>query len=171
VFTVWMDRFWAKVKKDPEGCWEFVGRTGKVRGSSLEKGGGYAFFGWRGKIMKGHRVSWILEHGEIPAGMCVCHHCDNTRCVRPDHLFLGTQKDNMRDMYKKGRAVRLRGEDHPHTKLTEEQVHEIREASKGEDVVRLARKFGMTNSGVYNIRARRSWGWLPDRETALLPGA
>ena len=79
--------------------------------------------------------------------------------------------DNMRDMFRKGRAVRLRGVDHPHAKLTEEQVYEIREASKGEDVVRLARKFGMTKSAVYNIRRRRTWAWLPEkRETTPLLG-
>ena len=160
-----MDRFWSKVRKEPEGCWEFVGRSGKLRGSSLKKGGGYAFFGWRGKIMMAHRVSWILEHGEIPAGMCVCHHCDNPRCVRPDHLFLGTHAANMRDMAKKGRASRGMG--CPHTKLTEEQVYEIREASKGH-LGQLARKFGVTPGTVYQVRRRRSWAWLPERPAATV---
>ena len=164
-----MDRFWSKVKKG-KGCWEFVGRSGKVTGSSLRKGGGYAPFMWRGKIINAHRVSWILVHGEIPAGMCICHHCDNTRCVRPDHLFLGTQGDNIRDMYRKGRVVRLRGAEHKMAKLTEEQIYEIRAASKHGVLGRLARKFGVSPCTLSAIRTRRSWAWLPDRETPLLPG-
>ena len=166
-----MDRFWSKVRKDPEGCWEFVGRSGKVTGSSLKRGGGYAPFLFGGKIRDAHRVSWILEHGEIPSGMFICHHCDNPRCVRPDHLFLGTHAANMRDMVEKGRATRLRGMDCRITKLTEEQVYEIRESNERGDCVRLAREFGVAPSTIYSVRARKSWGWLPEkRETALLPG-
>ena len=165
-----MDRFWAKVRKT-EGCWDYVGRSGKVRGSSLKKGGGYGAFLFGGKVVSAHRVSWMLERGQIPAGMNVLHRCDNTRCVRPDHLFLGTQRDNMRDMFKKGRAVRLRGVQHPCSVLTEEQVHEIRAASGRGEGSRLARKFGMTKSAVYNIRRRRTWAWLPEkRETTPLLG-
>ena len=162
-----MDRFWSKVRKG-EGCWEFVGKSGKVKGSSLVRGGGYAPFWFGGKVTPAHRVSWILDHGEIPKGMYVCHHCDNPRCVRPDHLFLGTQGDNMRDMYRKGRVARLRGAEHKMAKLPEEQVYEIREASKWGDVSQQARKFGVKPCTIYNIRARRTWGWLPDRETTAV---
>jgi hypothetical protein len=140
-----------------------------VKGSSLIKGGGYAPFMWRGKIMMAHRVSWILEHGEIPAGMCVCHHCDNPRCVRPDHLFLGNHAANMRDRDRKGRGYMKRGSAHPQARLTKEQVYEIREAPKGKGTIgQLARKFGLAPGSISNIRARRSWGWLPDRETTAV---
>ena len=155
-----MERFWTKVSKssDPDGCWEFVGLSGKRRSD-------YAPFSYQGRIMAAHRVSWTLEHGEIPTGMCVCHHCDNRRCVRPDHLFLGTAKDNMQDMVKKGRATKAnRGSGNGMAKLTEEQVYEIREVCRYGDLKRLGEKFGVSKSSMYEIRTRKTWGWLPERE-------
>lgn len=97
-------RFWAKVEKT-DGCWLWR--------ASLN-GNGYGQFALtavrlpNGKMPPGHmriasRVAWELENGPIPAGMSVLHHCDNRRCVRPDHLFIGTQSDNMRDAFQKGR--------------------------------------------------------------------
>lgn len=73
-----------------------------------------------------HRVSWILAYGEIPEGKSVLHRCDNPTCVRPSHLFLGTQADNVRDMCNKGRAVNPAGEDQGRAKLTAVQVACIR---------------------------------------------
>ena len=78
-------------------CWEFQGslsETGysKVRDSQKDK------------MVRGHRVVWEYHNGPIPNGMCVLHKCDNPSCVKLEHLFLGTQKDNMRDMISKGRG-------------------------------------------------------------------
>lgn len=87
-------RFWAKVQKS-SGCWEWQACT---------NGAGYGIVGIGGKrVDRAHRVSYRLHKGEIPAGLFVCHTCDNRRCVRPDHLFLGTNQDNVDDMVTKGR--------------------------------------------------------------------
>lgn len=89
------ERFFAKVVKQ-EGCWEW---------SAAKDRGGYGIFRLSPTIsrVKAHRFAWELQNGEIPEGMFVCHHCDNPECTNPDHLFLGTPKDNMDDKLRKGR--------------------------------------------------------------------
>jgi hypothetical protein len=87
-----VEKFWEKVLRG-DGCWEWrAGRDQK----------GYGVTNVDGKGRKAHRVSWELTNGPIPDGMQVCHHCDNPPCVRPDHLFLGTNQDNVDDAYRKG---------------------------------------------------------------------
>jgi hypothetical protein len=76
------------------GCWIWLGAI---------KSYGYGSIKYRNKDMRANRVSWLAFKGEIPKGLCVLHHCDNPACVNPDHLFLGTLKDNMQDCIKKGR--------------------------------------------------------------------
>lgn len=94
-------RFWEKVRKS-DGCWEWTaGRLGGRYGD---------FMVGVGDHRSAHRYSWELHFGPIPVGMNVCHHCDNPGCVRPDHLFIGTQKDNLRDMQGKGRKAVWRRE-------------------------------------------------------------
>jgi hypothetical protein len=91
------DRFMAKVKKIEAGCWEWS--------SSIDPSG-YGKITFDGKQLLAHRVSYAIYQGQIPDGMMVLHRCDNRSCVNPDHLFLGTGKDNMVDCAAKGRAVR-----------------------------------------------------------------
>lgn len=91
------ERFWAKVQKS-DGCWIWTGGTQR---------GGYGHFNKRSDdpvtSWRAHRVAYELSVGPIPDGMNLCHTCDNRKCVRPDHMFLGMQKDNIADMYSKGR--------------------------------------------------------------------
>lgn len=86
-------RFWPKVKKS-DGCWEWQATKRRGYGSFAIK---HAVF------MMAHRVAYELTHGPIPEGMYLCHHCDNRVCVRPDHMFVGTNSDNQQDAKRKGR--------------------------------------------------------------------
>lgn len=90
------ERFWSRVKKS-DGCWEW---TGPRKNSRSHYG---AFFPKQGEHWAAHRYAYTLAHGPIPDGLLVCHRCDNPPCVRPDHLFLGTDRANHDDMVSKGR--------------------------------------------------------------------
>jgi hypothetical protein len=92
-----------------------------------------------------HRVAWELEHGPIPEGMFVLHHCDSPPCSNVDHLFLGTLSDNTQDMLAKGRHVVPRGERHGNARLTDEQVAELRRMAPSiGNYAELGRMYGIT---------------------------
>lgn len=116
--------FMHKVKKDHYGCWLWQG--------AIVQSLGYGRFGMGGRLVEyAHRASWMLLRGEIPKGMYVCHHCDVRACVNPEHLFIGTAEDNMRDCANKGR-IRIPFESHRSNQqhqlaiLTDDMVREIR---------------------------------------------
>ena len=162
-------RFWARVTipDNPELCWEWVG--GKT-------GSGYGAMMINYEFISVHRYSYELHFGGIPEGRFVCHTCDNPSCVNPKHLFLGTPKDNMEDMTNKGRQVTGRwnsysGEDHPMSKLTWDEVDEMRElySSGSYTQVALADKFGVTHTSVCDIVHWQIWR-KDDSPPPIYPG-
>ena len=109
-----------------------------------------------GRPKQVHRTVWEHHHG--PTDLFVLHHCDKTLCVNIDHLFVGTQADNMRDMVEKGRAYHPRGEKAGMAILTWSQVIEIRWRSlRGERQVDLARSFRVAKGTIYNVVSGRTW--------------
>lgn len=158
--------FLARIRFTDDGsCWEWEGSKTVGYGMICCTRGGI-------KQSRGaHRVSYEFFIGEIPPGMFICHRCDNRACVNPNHLFLGTPKDNTQDMVEKGRSCRgrsnpatgHRGEDSPNAKITERQVLEIRRRYAAGDITQeeLAQEFGISSAHVCGIIRRRFWKHLP----------
>lgn len=136
---------------DPNsGCWVWTA-------SYRTDGYGRMASSDRGKPIAAHRGSWIAYRGTIPDSMCVCHHCDNRACVNPDHLFIGTHKDNTQDALKKGRFCI--GERHFAARLTPRQVDEIR--SSEERSTKLAIRYGVSRATILRTQRRESWRHVP----------
>ena len=139
------------------GCWLWVGdyATNTRYGQITSSGGAK-----ERKKFRAHRASWELNRGPIPNGLSVLHKCDTPACVNPDHLFLGTQADNMHDMFAKGRRPTARGERAGKAKLTEEQVLAIRDDPR--PYREIAHAYGLgSHSSVKAIKLRRSWAHVP----------
>lgn len=168
------ENFWPKVNKDgpipahrPElgQCWVWTASTTGRIGSEygwLKRPGGHG--------VRAHRASWEIHFGPVPDGVFVLHSCDNRLCVRPGHLFLGSQVDNMRDMAAKGRQIfQVHPEQGPHgerartAKLTERDVLEIRHSCVvgGRTYSELAQRFQVTNSTIGQIVRRHTWKHIP----------
>jgi hypothetical protein len=150
--------FWGHVQKT-ETCWLW---TGGVNSD------GYGAFRHRPsehapyRTQGAHCVSWIIHNGPIPEGQGVLHTCDVRNCVRPDHLFVGTQADNMRDCVAKGRLTRPKGEDVYCAKLTPDHVRLIR-ATNGEiSDCAFGRDFGVSSVAVRMVRLGRTWQHVVD---------
>jgi YesN/AraC family two-component response regulator len=169
-----IERFWSKVeKKGEDECWNW---TGSISTSK------YGQINIDHKNYTAHRIVYELIKGEIPAGLFVCHKCDNTLCCNPFHLFLGTYQDNMDDMKRKGRQNKLSGEKHPsfgkhrstevkdklrlknigennpNSKLSEKDIKEIRGMYKNKiPQKQIAKQFGICHDYVSTIVRNESW--------------
>lgn len=141
------ERFFDLVKKT-NSCWVWMGRKAKF---------GYGQF----KDMRikkqilAHRFSYEIHYGMIPNGLCVCHKCDNPSCVNPEHLFLGTYKQNMQDAASKKRMPH--GESHFRTTLKNKDIFFIRENFPHISAKHLANMFSVTKCTIYNILHRKTW--------------
>jgi HNH endonuclease len=143
-------RFTDDSTTDPDGCWPWLGTRSKGYGMIM-------IGGKSGRQRLAHRVVWELHAGQpVPAGMLVRHLCGNPWCVRPTHLAAGTTQDNSDDMIRHGRSVR--GERHPKSKLTAAGVQYIRTST--ESHATLAKKFGVSETTIRDVRSGRRWGWL-----------
>jgi HNH endonuclease len=104
------------------------------------------------KYFKAHRASWIINIGEIPRNMLVLHTCDNRKCVNPEHLWLGTAKDNVNDMFAKGRNCEIT------SPLTKHDIIQIRDMHKqGTKVHDIVQKFNKSQNTIEDIIYRRTW--------------
>jgi HNH endonuclease len=154
-YTPRVDRFWAKVDLstvDIEfACIHWVGAHSEQ---------GYGHMRWEGKhLTKATRIAYEIAFGEFQKDLCVLHHCDNPKCVNPNHLFLGSRGDNNRDREQKGRGNQRKREKHGRHKLTEEQVAYIREkyARGGITYKQLGTEFGLHYSTIGYIITGKHW--------------
>ncbi len=132
---------------------------------------GYGQVRFRGKDIGAHVLSWLLNKGEIPIGMKVCHHCDNPPCVNPDHLFLGSDKDNSDDAKKKGRLAQLKGSLNGWALMTEEKVTSMRQEWIPYKVSarKLAEKYGLSQTQTERILRNEAWQHVPLTITVKSP--
>lgn len=134
------------VVDEKTGCWDWMLHKDQT---------GYARMYFRGRTRKASRAYWTMAFGEIPSGLHVLHKCDNRACVNPDHLFLGTNDDNMADMVAKGRQCR--GSKNGVAKLTEEDVAIIRSRATTETYRSVAADFGVCAASICLIVQRKTW--------------
>lgn len=141
--------YWTRVNKTAS-CWLWTG---------AKTSAGYGDVVFQRKHILAHRFSWALQNGGIPKGLLALHKCDTPLCVRPDHLFLGTDADNMADAVAKGRANRI-----TRAKLTEDQVREIRATywfkNCRSNAHELAAKYSVVVGTICGVTSGRTWGHI-----------
>jgi hypothetical protein len=135
-------RLCEKVKPDEaSGCWHFSGSKDRL---------GYGTIGYDGKVIKAHRAAWMIANGPIPPTLHVLHKCDTPSCVNPDHLWLGTHDENMRDKVKKGRQTRA---GRPKKLSPEDRAHIQTSSEPG---ISLAARYGVSQSLISAVRKERT---------------
>ena len=166
------DDFWLRVDKNgptqkhmPTPCWLWTGCLGTT---------GYGMVSFARESWSAHRLAWTLTNGQIPKGLCVLHHCDERQCVNPEHLYVGTKKNNSDDMFSRGRGNRAfgdrngsrkhrdrrpRGEENGLSTLTEDQVREIRRRYSlgGVTMSQLGAEYGLWKGSICRIIRRKTW--------------
>lgn len=131
------------------GCWLWTGTSNTQ---------GYGTFYANGRLHIAHRFSWELHNGPIPEGMLACHHCDTPPCVNPDHLFVGTHKDNAQDSLKKGRHSRANGDHWNRSSITWDDIPKIKELKEqGLTYEEIGKQYGVGPTCIYDICKNRSW--------------
>jgi hypothetical protein len=144
--TISPERLLSKFLVD-DGCWPWTAARdpngyGRIQSDN------------RGGTVLAHRAVWEMLRGPVPDGMCLCHTCDNPSCVRPGHVFVGTMKDNLSDMARKGRSGMK--------KLNPDQVRRVRRLlALGVHQRTIAKELGVAQSQISSIKARRTWTWVP----------
>lgn len=150
-----IERFHEKWNYNVEnGCWEWIAAT-------MGKGYGFIKIPKTRKQIGAHRLSYLIHQGDIPEGMLVCHTCDNVKCVKPSHLFLGTQSDNLQDMKNKDRH--LKGDRNSRSKLNDDIVRQIHKlSSEGLSQGKIAKIFKLSQSTVWKILKGKRWVHIYD---------
>lgn len=141
-------RFWSYVLKS-SGCWVWTRRCNSD---------GYGMFDHG----SAHRFSWVLHNGPVPQGLCVLHHCDNPPCVKPDHLYCGTKKQNYKDMVQRRRAATEFITQQRLAVLTPQLVREARIIYKagGISIRNLANQFGVSSGTMQHALEGRTWKYV-----------
>jgi len=151
-----IDKFWGRVNKngpllnkDLGRCWTFTDASGNECKS-------YAQFWCDGRVWRSNRISWAIENGNVPEGLCVMHKCDNSACVRPSHLEVGSWSQNAKDLTR----MKIRG---AFGKLNEDQVRRVRKWTPESGFLSsLAKEFGVTLASLIRIRSGDTYKWVED---------
>ena len=159
-------RYWQNIEKGEgkDACWIWTGaRSAKGYGLFRQRSGRWT------RVVRAHRLSYVMHVGPIPGGYHVLHSCDEPACVRPEHLRLGTDAENIAERSAKGRTARQNGAANGRAKLTETEVVMIRESLESEDA--LARRFGVSRASIGRVRRGEGWRHLARVAGAVLTSA